>query len=922
MTPGGGTIAAFGLKYQYMATVEQFLQHLRDNPELIARTALVVEPVVVGPNGADDDIVDFGFLTDGEATHHFQVKASLEPSKNPLQPAPAREAIERLIAHNASSAVLYTNKPLSPVLSDEAMADDDSPRAPGTTSFVWPAGPGGEACASPDCRPRITVDERPLREVRDSIAHLVREFRRERDRSQGAITCSLLVPILLDRVFDAASGSEPSRLEALELLETVAMPDPRIAKVAGGFDWGLPIAGIPNYVSTVPRLDYLSKIQHEFPTDASAAPPMVALVGHTGTGKSVIASDYCHLDAIAYEFICWVDCRDADFIEAQIVNQVQQLTGGAFAPDQDAAAVFTGILGRRSGPWLLVLDGAEQRADIDRYLPTRGHGVVLVTSANSLNWWPGTHVISVGEFTSREAIDCFAAYAGVDLDRDPGHIEVLEDLVEQLGHVPLAVSMAGIYFRNTDGTVRELAPQYFADLAALDDTYSIPPGFNRTAFKAIQHAVRSLGRYGSNEYGRAARLVLEMGSMLAPEQLPLNLLLPVATGEGHMDVADAPQPVEAEPALRRGVVSALKSQSIARRIVNDQAGAVPTSETIALHPLVHRILRLSRLASLPPGQLESDACVLMHFLRGWLGSSRISGDYFGTEQLRMHAEALLAVVGEHEPLESFTPQDHRAYVYTKALLEAELSTCHASRRRFELSLDLGRAAGTTMAAIRDEPSARAMTTLVITNMVTDLSLAEAPAEALAAIAGAALPAIAAGVVNETASIRDLSFHCAGELKTMLNRTEGYQAAPELRHLCTQLTAILDRDPDPQSRSSTINERINALYEAGRFADLAQLLPELRQNASPDQSVQLDALDIVIKLHLGTADEVESGIDALVAIDPYGGYLTQSLAEALSKVGREILQVSGINDGTDPQSHRWLTAIQARWTELIAQARSD
>ena len=675
MTPGGGTIAAFGLKYQYMATVEQFLQHLRDSPELIARTALVVEPVVVGPDGADDDIVDFGFLTDGEATHHFQVKASLDPSKNPLQPAPARAALERLITHNASSAVLYTNKPLSPDLSDGTAVDADSPRQPGITSFVWPAGPGGEACASPDLRPRITVDTRPLRVVRDSIADLVREFRRQRGRSQGVITCSLLVPIMLDRVFGAASGSDPSCIEALDLLEMVAMPDPRIAKVAGGFDWGLPIAGIPNYVSTVPRLEYLSQIRHEFPSDTRSAPPRIVLVGHTGTGKSVIASDYCHLDAIAYEFMCWVDCRDAEFLEAQIVNHVQQLTGGDLTPDQDAAAVFTGILGRRSGPWLLVLDGVEQRSDIDRYLPSRGHGVVLVTSTNSLNWWPGTQVINVGEFTSREAIDCFAAYAGVDLDRDTELLTVLEDIVQLLGYVPLAVSMAGIYFRNAEGTVSELAPKYFADLAALDDRYSVPPGFNRTAFKAIQHAVTCLSKYDAGGYGRTARMVLEMGSLLAPEQLPLNLMLPVAAGpEPQVDVSDAPMPVEAAPALRRGVVAALRSQSIARRIVNDQMTAGPTSETIAVHPLLHRILRLSRLAALPAGQLETDAIVLMHFLRGWLGSLRINGDYFGTEQLRMHSEAVLSVVAEHEPLSSYTAQSHRVYAYTTALLEGELST--------------------------------------------------------------------------------------------------------------------------------------------------------------------------------------------------------------------------------------------------------
>lgn len=923
MTPGGGTIAAFGLKYQYMATVEQFLQHLRSSPELIARTALVVEPVVAGPDGADDDIVDFGFLTDGEATHHFQVKASLEPSKNPLQPAPARATLERLIKHNARSAVLYTNKPLSPDLLSGAIADADPRTLPGITSFVWPAGPGGDASVSPDRRPRITVDARPLRAVRDSIADLVREFRKQRGRSQGVITCSLLVPIMLDRVFSAASGSDPSRIEALDLLEMAAMPDSRIAKVAGGFDWGLPIAGIPNYVSTVPRLDYLSQIRHEFPSDASTTPPRIALVGHTGTGKSVIASDYCHLDAVAYEFMCWVDCRDTEFIEAQIVNHVQQLTGGSFAPDQDAAAVFTGILGRRSGPWLVVLDGVEQRSDIDQYLPSRGHGVVLVTSTNSLNWWPGAQIINVGEFTSHEAIDCFASYAGVDVDRETELLPVLEDIVQLLGYVPLAISMAGIYFRNAEGTVSELAPKYFTDLAALDDSYSVPPGFNRTAFKAIQHAVTCLGKYDAGGYGRTARMVLEMGSLLAPEQLPLNLMLPIAAElEPQMDVADAPKPVEAAPALRRGVVSALRSQSIARRIVNDQMNAGLTSETIAVHPLLHQILRVSRLATLPAGQLEMDATILMHFLRGWLGSLRINGDYFGTEQLRMHSEAVLAIVAEHEPLSSYGAQNHRVYAYTKALLEGELSTCHASRRRFDRSLELGTAAAATLASVGDEPTARSMTALVVTNMVTDLSFAEAPAEALAMITSVAWPTISAGTTNEKASIRDLSYHCAGELKTMINRTAEYRKAPALHDLRAQINAVVDQDPDPGSRPSTIEAKINQLYQADRFAELAELLPELRQNASPDAAVGLDALDIVVKMHLATVDDVLRGVDALVAIDPYGGYLTHSLIEALSTVGREALRISQTNRSSDPRLLHVLITVETRRNELTEAIRRD
>jgi hypothetical protein len=167
------------------------------------------------------------------------------------------------------------------------------------------------------------------------------------------VSARLLVPILQDHIFSAAAGQQPSRISALDLLETLAMPDPRIAHVAGGFDCGVPINGIPNYMSTVPRLDYLEQVQeHLAPDDTATTPARVVLTGRTGNGKTVLASDYCHVESISYEFICWIDCREVDFIEAQVRNLISQLTREQIAPDTAVASVFTGMLGRHSGPWL------------------------------------------------------------------------------------------------------------------------------------------------------------------------------------------------------------------------------------------------------------------------------------------------------------------------------------------------------------------------------------------------------------------------------------------------------------------------------------------------------------------------------------------------------------------------------------------
>jgi hypothetical protein len=50
-TIGGGESAAYGLKYQYLATLDYYLRFLREQPELIASSTLVVAPLLIKPDG-------------------------------------------------------------------------------------------------------------------------------------------------------------------------------------------------------------------------------------------------------------------------------------------------------------------------------------------------------------------------------------------------------------------------------------------------------------------------------------------------------------------------------------------------------------------------------------------------------------------------------------------------------------------------------------------------------------------------------------------------------------------------------------------------------------------------------------------------------------------------------------------------------
>ena len=147
-TLGGGSVAAYGLKYQYLATLEHFLRYLREHPELIARTTLVVEPVLEDSDGGDDDIVDFGIEVDDVAVHHFQVKATTKPDRYRLQPSDARVALDRLLRYSVDNSVLLTNKPLSSELASEcAIADADGL----VTTYTWAVGPQPEPDAGSPC---------------------------------------------------------------------------------------------------------------------------------------------------------------------------------------------------------------------------------------------------------------------------------------------------------------------------------------------------------------------------------------------------------------------------------------------------------------------------------------------------------------------------------------------------------------------------------------------------------------------------------------------------------------------------------------------------------------------------------------------------------------------------------------------------
>jgi hypothetical protein len=273
--------------------------------------------------------------------------------------------------------------------------------------------------------------------------------------------------------------------------------------------------------------------------------------------------------------------------------------------------------------------------------------------------------------------------------------------------------MAALYFRNAAGTVDELSADYFAQLEALEDIGSIPPGFDRTAFAAIEYSVRHIGAGMIGDDRLDVRMVQGMlyrASVLAADMIPLNYLIASMPEQFEMRLGHLPEPSFAEAAVRRRYISIMRTQSMARRVLllDGDGEQNEASETIDIHPLVHEILQRLFLRDTPPIHLGVQLTMMMHFLHGWIKHARLRSQYFVVDQLVAHAVSLIDVVERLGDLPTPGEQHAKMSRYTRLWLKLEVSTCRMSSGNIYASVNLAREALLELWTVPPDPAREAL----------------------------------------------------------------------------------------------------------------------------------------------------------------------------------------------------------------------
>jgi len=248
-------------------------------------------------------------------------------------------------------------------------------------------------------------------------------------------------------------------------------------------------------------------------------PPSVSaqdLPNWLGTsGKTQIAVMIAELlwQSRAIDALIWISATDrasllSGFVEASVAATGVEPTGTA----ESVAVRFISWLSETSRPWLVVLDDVRDVADLHGLWPAGSAGRLLITSTRLAvdAVRPGTRVIPVGFFSVREALYGLTEWLSANPVQRQGAI----DLVETLGHEPLALAQAASVVASSNLTCRDYRDFF---ISRRDQIWT---GADEMPSAAMVTWVLSLERAESLLPGASVRLMLVLLALLDGHGIP------------------------------------------------------------------------------------------------------------------------------------------------------------------------------------------------------------------------------------------------------------------------------------------------------------------------------------------------------------------------------------------------------------------
>ncbi|WP_285030658.1 ATP-binding protein [Mycolicibacterium sp. lyk4-40-TYG-92] len=665
----GGTASASGLFYQYLFTLETFLQLIEEGrPD--ATEIWIEDPA--DPGCHDPDIVDFSVYDPegGRPLGVYQAKSVAKPAESKLGIADALPPLIRLVQSiDCPRYVLITNAQSGPLIDrlNAALRSDksdselqrellelakDSPRASHALTALVDA---GVLCRMR--RAQVVATGESATVIRTRLIEKIRTWRSKHKLPLGVRGAQVLEHSLITHVFERAAATDTahhrdtpvrgSRTVTLtEFCEYLAPPEMALSQAAGLIEAGDGIHYVPTG-DGVDRPELFTAIVDRFNNIRSARAQMCALVGPSGIGKTRLAAMFAHAEHRTYDRVCWIDAESDASIVASIARQtaIIGLPDPLIGSNADVAAAFLSAIRTFIGRWLIVFDNAPRAAALQQWITSSANADIIVTSHNSVDW-TAHDPIEIPRMTQQEARSLLRSRLhddlGANADEQNRADTALSTLARRLEHHPLALQMAAAHFQTLTTVVDTLdaylaSIEDFADAVFNDDTLDLDD-YPRTLLAAINLCLSQLIDAASHDHVSTTALHMLMASaVVASQRIPETLLYAAATFpvetlvgcKGYQPVPDDHIPY-INAAVRR-----LRAQSLVQR-AESPSSALPTELQRCLD--VNEILQYAVRAHCA---LDATLNQIALHLSSWLGGYINSQDFAAATALQPHALAIL-----------------------------------------------------------------------------------------------------------------------------------------------------------------------------------------------------------------------------------------------------------------------------------------
>ncbi len=221
--------------------------------------------------------------------------------------------------------------------------------------------------------------------------------------------------------------------------------------------WNVPYARNLTFTG---RVEEFERLRQRFDKRRFPRTAVQVIHGLSGVGKTALAMAYAYRFGADYDVVWWlradeparlaVDFDDlADDLEHHLA--MEQLGGSRQSGQRETVRKWLGGNKR----WLLVFDGAHEPDDVKPYLPRDLLGDVLVTSQNSA-WSSMALLLPLEPLKLGEGVE-FLVQRGIG-EREEAAAR--EDLVAELGALPLALVQAGDYIEESGISIGEYLRRY------------------------------------------------------------------------------------------------------------------------------------------------------------------------------------------------------------------------------------------------------------------------------------------------------------------------------------------------------------------------------------------------------------------------------------------------------------------------------